>query len=118
VATGMRVGALRGDWGSLLKLGLAVDTLVRGEIGLAAAGAAGVIWCEGEGSGSPRDELDGEAGRRWLTARNISIAGGTNEMQRNIVSERLLGMPREPAPDRDVPFAEVVRHRSDRRPGP
>ncbi len=33
-------------------------------------------------------------------------------MQRNIVSERLLGLPREPSFDRDLPFNEVLRNRS------
>jgi len=102
VTVGMRTGAFKGDWGSLLKLGLALDTLRRGEIGVVLAGADGVIWT---------DDGGGDAGRAWLGARSISIAGGTNEMQRNIVSERLLGMPREPAVDRDIPFSEVVRRR-------
>ena len=78
-----------------------------GEIGLAVAGADGVIW-DGDDVRHRRD-----AGQpRGSAARGISIAGGTNEMQRNIVSERLLGMPREPASDRDVPFSEVVRRRT------
>jgi alkylation response protein AidB-like acyl-CoA dehydrogenase len=106
VTVGMRTGAFKGDWGSLLKLGLALDTLRRGEIGIAVAGADGVIWTDGDD-----DSGGGRAGMAWLGARSISIAGGTNEMQRNIVSERLLGMPREPATDRDVPFSEVVRRR-------
>jgi alkylation response protein AidB-like acyl-CoA dehydrogenase len=108
VMLGMSTGAFKGDWGSLLKLGLALDTLRRGEIGLEVAGPDGVIW---------NDDAEpdaGQAGRTWLDARSISIAGGTNEMQRNIVSERLLGMPREPATDRDVPFIEVVRRRQQR----
>jgi alkylation response protein AidB-like acyl-CoA dehydrogenase len=108
VAIGMRRGAFEGDWGSLLKLGLAVDTLRRAEIGLAVAGADGIIWREDDNDAAG-------AGRSWLTARNISIAGGTNEMQRNIVSERLLDMPREPATDRDAPFSEVLRRRAERR---
>jgi len=106
VTIGMRTGAFKGDWGSLLKLGLALDALRRGEIGVALAGADGVVWTEGSGDNA------GEAGRSWLSARAISIAGGTNEMQRNIVSERLLGMPREPSNDRDAPFSEVARRRS------
>lgn len=44
-----------------------------------------------------------------LGAPGYRIAGGSDEVQRNIVAERLLGMPPEPRVDRDVPWRDIPR---------
>jgi len=38
-----------------------------------------------------------------------SIGGGSDQIQRNIVSERILGLPKDPATDRDIPFRDVAK---------
>ena len=102
VMTGMRLGTHEGQWGSLLKLQGSVAGIDCARTELAATGAAGVIW-EGD-----EIRLD-NPGTRWLGARGNTLAGGSSEMQRNIISERLLGLPREPSSERGMPFNEVVR---------
>ncbi len=50
-----------------------------------------------------------EATRQFLAGKVYCIAGGTSEIQRNIIGERVLGLPKDPDPEREVPFADRAR---------
>jgi alkylation response protein AidB-like acyl-CoA dehydrogenase len=58
---------------------------------------------------SDEDRALGDVGTRFLMRQTSCIAGGTTEMARNAISERVLGLPREPRVDVDVPFRDVPR---------
>jgi len=77
--------------------------------GAAAADAAGVGDAASPaiavGAGEPT------VGVRFLARQGGSLGGGSTEMARNIISERLLGMPREHAADKGLPFNQVRRGR-------
>jgi alkylation response protein AidB-like acyl-CoA dehydrogenase len=103
VTQGVATGRMAASAGSLLKLYSATNVMRRCEIGLELAGEAGAAWPAG--TETPASRMSDYS----LWRQGLSLGGGSNEIQRNIISERLLGMPREFAADREIPYREVRR---------
>jgi alkylation response protein AidB-like acyl-CoA dehydrogenase len=57
----------------------------------------------------PAGLLEGEGHVEFLTGPSMSIRGGTDEIQRNIIGERVLGLPPEPRVDKGVSYGELRR---------
>jgi alkylation response protein AidB-like acyl-CoA dehydrogenase len=83
---------------------LAAGTLAptRARLAMEIAGPAALSWASG-------DDEQGRPALDYLNGRRISIAAGTNEMQRNGIGERVLGLPREPSFDTNKPFSDVLK---------
>jgi alkylation response protein AidB-like acyl-CoA dehydrogenase len=96
-------GGKPGPEGSILKLSTAMLAHMSRDISLSLLGAEGMLM------GKDARE-NGRIQRAGISAHAPSLGGGTNEIQRNIIGERALGLPREPNDDADVPFRALRRN--------
>ena len=103
VTGAVAAGSMLPAAGSILKLFTATSQMRRSEISLEVIGSDAIAWPAGEQTG-PRGVAEYS-----LARQGMSLGGGSNEIQRNIISERVLGLPREYAADREVPYREVRR---------
>ncbi|MEU4245641.1 acyl-CoA dehydrogenase family protein [Actinoplanes sp. NPDC026619] len=109
VTDGISAGELPDAAASLLRLFMATSNVRRTQIGLEVAGPRAAAW-------PPSDFRDGGSyGVNFLFRQGASLGGGSSEMSRNLISERLLNMPREYAADRDVPFSQVRQSKTPAR---
>jgi alkylation response protein AidB-like acyl-CoA dehydrogenase len=74
------------------KLASGILDPARARVGMELGGMAASVW-------STLDVAGPDPGTAYLNGRMYSIAGGANEMQRNAIAERVLGLPREPRED-------------------
>jgi alkylation response protein AidB-like acyl-CoA dehydrogenase len=103
-AAAARSGGKRpGPEGSITKLFQAEYNKRLQCVAMEMLGASATAW-------SPGDQANGSAVRGFLRSRANTIEGGTSEIMRNILGERVLGLPKEPATDRDIPWVEIPRN--------
>ncbi|MGZ4142301.1 MAG: acyl-CoA dehydrogenase family protein [Actinomycetota bacterium] len=96
VLSKLRKGEIPTAEGSILKIALADLCSASAELGVTLLGGEGLVMSEG----GPQREL--------LNAPAFHIGGGTDEVQRNLVAERVLGLPRDERPDKVGPFSKTV----------
>jgi len=103
VTEGITTEAMPPPAASLMRLFHAEADWMREDYAIAIGGPFNVAGKGGEPG------VGGRASVNYLMRQGASLGGGSSEMSRNIISERILGMPREFAADRDVPFSQVKR---------
>jgi alkylation response protein AidB-like acyl-CoA dehydrogenase len=110
-AADLRRKGTPGPEGSVGKLAYAEQNKAISSFSVELLGAEGMLHSStyprirpaGVGMGGP------DVHRQFLRTRANSIEGGTSEVMKNILGERVLGLPGEPRADRDVPWKDVPR---------
>ena len=112
-----RSGSEAGPEGSITKLQQAEFNQQLQKLSIDLEGTAGMAW-EGPSLHDvrPAERIaavdDSEAGmaRAFLRSQANTIEGGTSNIMRNILGERVLGLPKEPDASRELPWRDVPRN--------
>lgn len=108
IGEGIATGSMTDQTAAITRLFSGVSASRIRTIGFEIAGTAGAAWTDDDGQLA-------FSGDDYLMRQVSCIGGGTTEMARDVISERVLGMPRERSLDRDVPFRDVPRGRASSR---
>jgi alkylation response protein AidB-like acyl-CoA dehydrogenase len=108
-------GAEAGPEGSITKLQQAEFNQRLQKLAIDLEGAGGVAWDGVSLSKTQRAgrsiqvDADASVAFGFLRAQANTIEGGTSDVMRNILGERVLGLPKEPDPSREMPWSQVPR---------
>ena len=102
IARGIATGRTSDQAAAITRLYGGTSAVRSSTVSFDLTGNSAVAWS------SEEDEL-GQAGIGFLMRQAACIGGGTTEMSRNVISERVLGMPRERTVDKEMPFRDVPR---------
>ena len=102
VGKGIMLGAMSDQSAAVGRLFVGAQSARRASITFELSGGSAGAWMDDDGATA-------NSGIDFLMRQVASIGGGTTEMARNVVSERVLRMPRERALDQDVAFRDVPR---------
>jgi alkylation response protein AidB-like acyl-CoA dehydrogenase len=102
-AAARKAGRQPGPEGSVTKLFQAEYNKRLQSLAVDIIGARGAAW-------DPDDSDAASTVRGFLRSRANTIEGGTSEVMRNILGERVLGLPKEPSLDRELPWKDIPRN--------
>jgi alkylation response protein AidB-like acyl-CoA dehydrogenase len=105
ITQAIRTGHLNDQGAALSRLLSGVNASRQSTVAFEIAGPSGAVW-------DANEEDLGRRGMSFLVRQAAQIGGGTTEMARNVISERVLGMPRERAADRDVSYRDAPKGRA------
>jgi alkylation response protein AidB-like acyl-CoA dehydrogenase len=110
-ANDLRRAGTPGPEGSVAKLAFAEENQRTSELCVNLMGAEGMLYASDYPRIRPTESAmtGGDMRKAFLRMRANSIEGGTSEVMRNIIGERVLGLAGEPRNDKDVAWKEVPR---------
>jgi alkylation response protein AidB-like acyl-CoA dehydrogenase len=102
VQTAISQGRMPGPESSVMKLFISRHHSRQGDLVMALDGPNGMLWGDDGWDDSFWQQV-------FLNQWGSKIGGGTDQIQGNILGERVLGLPREPGVDKDTPWRELAK---------
>jgi len=101
--------------GNISKLAMSEIMRSTRDVGLRIIGPAGMLHAYRDDQKGPIEEATGSPFGQMVTsvalwAQGPPIYGGTDQIQRNIIGERVLGLPKEPGDTKNIPFSELPKN--------